>query len=207
MPTGHRSHDLSPLFRTTVVRWERRAGLHAGLWQAPWRIAICRMAQLIRFWFELCLLRAAPQDMSASPLVLGMSVCSYALVSVLLATLSNGFHDGVRMALLELSLLAIYVAGVLYLLSRPARIRQTLAALTGSGTLLGLPALLMIMLTGAQPTAPLLSAGWLLLMLWNLLVNAHIMRHALSSSLAVGFALSLLYALLYLQVVRWLIPM
>ena len=76
------------------------------------------MAQLIRFWLELCLLRAAPQDMSASRLVLGVSVCSYALVSVLLATLSYGFHDGVRMALLELSLPVMYVAGVLYLLSR-----------------------------------------------------------------------------------------
>ena len=78
--------------------------------------------------------------------------------------------------------------------------------MTGSGTLLGLPPLLMIMLTGSEPSTPLLSAGWLLLMLWNLLVYAHIMRHALSSSLAVGFALSLLYALLYLQVVGRLIP-
>jgi hypothetical protein len=162
------------------------------------------MAQLIRFWFELCLLKAAPQDMSASRPVLGVSAGCYALVSVLVATLSSGFHDGVRMALLELLLLAIFIAGLLYLFNRPARISQTLAALTGSGSLLGLPALVLV--AGSDFAAPTLSAGWLLLLLWNLLVNAHILRHALSSSLVLGAGLSILYLLASTQIIMASFP-
>jgi len=164
------------------------------------------MAQLVRFWFELCLLRAAPQDISASRTVLGVSVCCYALVSVLVTTLSSGFHDGVRVALLELLLLAIFAGGLLYLFGRPARISQTLSALTGSGSLLGLPALLLVMVSGSGPVTPPLATGWMLLLLWNLLVNAHILRHALSGSLAIGAGFSLLYDLLSLQVIGWLFP-
>ena len=159
------------------------------------------MAQLIRFWLGLCLLKAAPQDMPASRPVLVVSVACYALMSMLLATLSSGFHDGVRVALLELSLLALFTASLLYLFSRPARINQTLAALTGSGSLLGLPALLLVLWAGPGPAMPLQSMGGLLLLLWNLLVNAHIMRHALSISLALGAGVSLMYILVSTQII------
>ena len=55
----------------------------------------------------------------------------------------------------------------------------------------------------APVPVPLLSL-WLLLLLWNLLVMAHIVRHALSSSFAIGFGISLLYALLNMQVIATL---
>lgn len=164
------------------------------------------MAQLIRFWFDLCLLRAAPQDMPASGPVLGVSVCCYALVSVLLATLDSGFPDGVQVALLDLLLLVLFAAGLLTLLKRPARINQTLTALTGSGSLLGLPALLLILLAGPDPAAPLPSTAWLLLLFWNLLVNAHILRHALSCSLLAGLGISVLYLVITLQMFVLVLP-
>ena len=164
------------------------------------------MVQLIRFWFRLCLLRAAPQDIPASRPVLVVSLGCYALVSMLLASLSSGLHDGIRVALLELALLVMFTAGLLYLFNRPARIGQTLAALTGSGSLLGLPALLLTLLAGSDPAAPLLSAGWLLLLLWNLLVNAHILRHALSCSLFAGLAISLIYLAIMLQIFVLILP-
>ena len=125
------------------------------------------MVQLIRFWFGLCLLRAAPQDIPASRPVLVVSVGCYALVSMLLAGLSSGLHVGIRVALLELALLVMFTAGLLYLFNRPARIGQTLAALTGSGSLLGLPALLLVMIAASDAAAPMLSTGWLLLLVWN----------------------------------------
>ncbi|HUT40290.1 MAG TPA: hypothetical protein VM011_03035, partial [Gammaproteobacteria bacterium] len=145
--------------------------------------------------------RAAPQDIPASRPVLVVSVGCYALVSMLTASLSSGLHDGIRVALLELALLVMFTAGLLYLFKRPARIGQTLAALTGSGSLLGLPTLLLVMLAGSGPAAPLPSITWLLLLLWNLLVNAHIMRHALSSSLALGAGVSVLYILASTQII------
>lgn len=157
------------------------------------------MMPLLRCWLEICLLRAAPQDLPASNWLLGVSAAAYALISVLVMTLSYGFADGVRVALLELGLLAAFVCVLLYLLNKPERIRQTLSALTGAGALLGLPALLLGMATGPEQVAQTVSVAWLVLLIWNLLVTAHIMRHALSSSLAIGMGVALLYILLSTQ--------
>jgi hypothetical protein len=162
--------------------------------------------QLFRFWLGLCLLQVAPQDMPASRAVLVISLCCYALVSVLLAGLTSGLPAGVAMALLELLLLALFTAGLLYLLGKPQRISQTLAALTGSGGLLGLPALALVLAAGPDPAGSLSSTGWLLLLLWNLLVNAHIMRHALSVSLALGAGVSVMYMLVSTQLLLAVFP-
>ncbi len=164
------------------------------------------MAQLLRFWLGLCLLRVAPQDLPASHWLLGFSVMCYATVSVLVMVLSYGFADGVRVALLELGLLAVFVGVLLYLLNKPARIRQTLSALTGAGALLGLPALLLVMAAPESGTTQPASAAWLLLLIWNLLVTAHIMRHALSSSLAIGLGVALLYTLVSTQFIMTSFP-
>ncbi len=158
------------------------------------------MAQLLHFWLKLCLLRAVPQELPASHWLLGFSVTCYAIISTLVMTLSYGFADGVRVALLELGLLASFVVVLLYLTNKPGRIRQTLSALTGAGVVLGLPALLMVMVaTPERGTAQPLSVVWLLLLIWNLLVTAHIMRHALSSSLAIGIGVALLYIIISTQ--------
>lgn len=162
--------------------------------------------QLLRFWLGLCLLQVAPQDMPASRPVLVVSLCGYALVSVLLAGLTSGMPDGAAMALLELVLLALFTAGLLFLIGHPQRFSQTLAALTGSGSLLGLPALALVLSAGPDPAVSLTSSGWLLQLFWNLLVNAHIMRHALSVSLALGAGVSVMYMLVSTQVLLTVFP-
>jgi hypothetical protein len=124
---------------------------------------------------------------------------------MLVMVLSYGFQDGMRIALLELAMLTVFVVLLLYLLGKPARIRQTLSALTGAGTLLGLPALLLVIAAPEQEASPL-SMAWLMLLVWNLLVTAHIMRHALSSSLAIGLAVALLYILVSTQVIVTAFP-
>ena len=137
--------------------------------------------------------------------LLRFSIFCYSTVSMLVMVLSYGFPDGMRVALLELAMLAVFVVLLLYLLGKPARIRQTLSALTGAGTLLGLPALLLVIAAPEQEASPL-SMAWLMLLVWNLLVTAHIMRHALSSSLAIGLAVALLYILVSTQVIVTAFP-
>ena len=163
------------------------------------------MVQLLRFWLRLCLLQVAPQDLPASNWLLGFSILCYTVVSVLVMALSYGLADGVRMALLELVLLAGFIVLLLYLLDKPMRIRQTLSALTGAGALLGLPALLLV-ITAPEHEASPLSMVWLILLIWNLVVTAHIMRHALSSSLVIGLAVALLYILVSTQIVVTAFP-
>ena len=168
------------------------------------------MLSLVRIWFDICLWRAAPQDLPASGLLLSLSLGCYALVSLLVSLGSYGLAGAARLALLDLGLLAVFVLSLLYLQEKTARIYQTLSALAGTGSLLGVFALPLVwwVQPGQDPEQlpAFITVLWLLLLVWNLLVMAHIMRHALSSSLAVGLGVSLLYVLVSKQIIGAIFP-
>ena len=163
------------------------------------------MLQLIRAWFEICLLRRAPQDLPASGYLLGVSLCCYGLVSVLVSLQSYTFNMALLLTAVDLGLLVIFAWSLLYLQSKSARLNQTLSALAGTGSLMGMIVLPLLLTlapdAGVEAVPAPLQSLWLLLLLWNLFIMAHIIRHALSSSFAIGFGISLLYALLNMQVI------
>ena len=168
------------------------------------------MFLLVKTWLDLCLLRKGPEDLPASGILLGLSLCCYVLVSLLVAAPSSGIAGAVPLALVDVGMLTVFVTALLYLQGKTARINQTLSALAGSGSLMGLLALPLVLLVDtAQPAeqVPAVLAGfWLSLLIWNLFVMAHIMRHALSSSFAIGLGAAVLYALVSMQVVATLFP-
>ena len=168
------------------------------------------MLGIIRYWVAICLLRANPQDLPASGVVLVLSLSCYALISLLVSLGSYGPGDAVQLVLLDLGLLSVFVLALLYLQGKAVRIYQTLSALAGAGCLLGALALPLVWFLqpgqSSEQVPRVLSLIWLFLLIWNLLVMAHIMRHALSTSLFVGLGVSLLYALLSMQIIVALFP-
>lgn len=169
------------------------------------------MSRLILIWFDICLLRAGPQDLPASRELLGLAIASYMLVSFLLSLPGYPPVTAGQMALIDATLLIVFAATALYISGRMARLTQTLTALSGTGTLLGLFALPVIQLLSSAQEAgqPSLLAGmlWLLLFGWNLLVVAHIIRHALSVNLPVAIGIAMLYTLVAMQIINALFPM
>lgn len=169
------------------------------------------MTLLIRYWLDLCLLRAAPQDGPASSFVLGLALTCYAMISVLVLTASYGMLVGARLAILDLLLLVTFILVLLYLSGKITRTYQTLAAMFGAGSLLGLCALPLVLLNNPSTedtTLPAVaSMAWLVLWFWHLVVSAHIIRHALSSNLVVGFVLSLLYMVISTRLALYVIPL
>ena len=168
------------------------------------------MLLLFRYWLDLCLLRAGPQDGPGSVFSLVFAITCYAMVSVLVMTSGYGMLAGARLALLELVMLVAFIVLLLYLLNKAARINQTLAAMAGAGSLLGLVAFPLVLMQGpenvdgAVPIA--LSLVWVALLVWNLMVSAHILRHALSSSFGMGLAVAILYLLISTQFAVTLFP-
>lgn len=169
------------------------------------------MLQLFRTWLNICLLRTAPQDLPASGYLLGLTLCCYLGVSFLVSLRSYGLLHALLVAGLDTALLVVFVLVLLYLQDKTARITQTLSALTGSGTVLGLFVLPLVFLLEPGQTAeqvPLLvSFFWLCLFCWSIVVVAHIMRHALSTSFAMGVAVSILYALVSMQILDTVLPL
>lgn len=159
---------------------------------------------------EICLLRAGPQDLPAARQFLALALAGYFLVDVLILQLGFPFGAALAASLLDVLLLAAFVQIVLRIAAKPERFNQTLAALAGTGQLLGLLALPLIHATLNAEAAGNAASGLMLARLavlaWSLLVTGHILRHALSVSLMTAVGVAVLYSLLSVMIVSAVFP-
>ena len=89
----------------------------------------------------------------------------------------------------------------------PLRFEQTLSALTGTGTLMGLLALpLMVWIVQQSPDGDIALPSLLLLglMAWNIAIMAHILRHALNTPIWGGALYALGYTFLSWTLTGWI---
>jgi len=167
--------------------------------------------RLLRFFLDLCLLKAAPQDAPASQALLGLTLIANLLVGVALAArVLGGVIPAFAASLIDAALMLGLLWVVLRVRGRPARFLQAATAVLGSGALLAALAL---------PLQPLAAAGqqrWMIgelagiftigLMVWMQVVTGHILRHALEVSLLVGVLLAIAYMLLSNRLLATLFP-
>lgn len=133
----------------------------------------------------------------SSPLVTSV-LSAYALVKIGIAFLTMPVGVAFISGLVDTLLSVTIVAGVLAFRRFPNRIIQTLTAFAGIGTAINLVAFVGMSFVNLSPhhlletyvprvfTVPL--------MFWNLAINAHIFRHALSTRFVQGLGLALLIA-------------
>lgn len=150
---------------------------------------------LLRAFAGICIFHFAPQDLPRSSALLAATTAGNMLVSVIIYALESSFGAALFKALLETATLFSLTFGLLFLLSYGRRWTQTMSALMGCGTLLGAVALMTMVLAPVLPSdlgLALLRVNFLL----NLLVIAHILRHALGTWFLAGLLLAFGYALL-----------
>jgi hypothetical protein len=153
---------------------------------------------LIQFFFELCLLRKAPQDLPASSVLVGATLVADLLMgAVLSATVGLSPGLGLLQSLVDVALMLALLYGALHLLDRLPRFQQTAAALLGSGALLGFIAVLPLSLL-PRSTEGQESGGAVLLFLalivWSILVTGHILRHTFELRLGQGVVIAVIYS-------------
>ena len=150
---------------------------------------------ILRAFIGICTFRLAPQDIPRSNALLAATTIGNGALSVLIYGLESPLDDALLKALLETAVLFAATFALLFLLSYGRRLVQTLTALMGSGAILGGVALLTMVLAPALPPdlgLAILRVNFLL----NLLVIAHVLRHALSTWFLVGLLLAFGYAIL-----------
>ena len=167
------------------------------------------MRALLDLFLDICLFRKAPQDVPSSRALLRLCLLAYAGSGLLVLLIGAPAQVALLQMLLDLALLS----GLLYLglsARRHAnRFEQTLSALTGSGSLLGLLALPLLFWLSGQPrgdAAALPSMLLLLLMVWSIAVMAHILRHAFEIPIWLGAVLALAYTYLSWTLTGWIDP-
>lgn len=162
------------------------------------------MNRLINLFVDICLLRAGPQDVPSS----GFLFMLTAVLSVVTGTIASiksfgGFVPALFAQVLDLFLLATFLYIGLSIMRLKARFHRAVTALLGTGVLINLLFMPIELMMGEDPSrsfmAELASILILFLIIWALVVMAHIMRHAFD----IRFSGGMLIALVYFLIINW----
>lgn len=169
------------------------------------------MIQLIKMFWGICAVKAAPQDLPASSFLLGLALLAYLVTGAVVAAFQWPLSQAILAAFLDTVFLTVLSRVLLWARMLSGRFVQTLTALAGCGAVMTVIALPLVMwqsfvgVTDANaPTLP----SWLLMiwMIWNVVVVGHILRHALSTVLPLGIGLAAVYAYISFQLMRIFLP-
>ena len=156
------------------------------------------MGKLLNVFFDICLLRAGPQALPASPFLLSATALMGLLTGtvVIVDALGNVF-TAFMAQLLDLLLLALLLLILLRLRGLESRFMQATTALFGCGALINLVTLPLQLLSpeegaGQQAGGPAFLL-YLALIIWALVVVGHILRHVLEIHLVRGILIALGY--------------
>lgn len=158
------------------------------------------MGRLLQRYLDICLLRAGPQDLPASTVLLWLSLLAYFAVGMVMSVQNLDVARATLLVSLDLALLAALLFALLWSRNAMSRYLQTLTALLGTGAILELVVLPILSWQqeglGDETISPMLMIASLLLwiwLLWDLLVIGHILRHTLSTRLLIGVLLGVVY--------------
>jgi hypothetical protein len=154
------------------------------------------MSQLLRLFTQITVLRKGPQDLPASSLLPVLTVLAYLAVNALICSvLPNDSHWQAALGIDALFTLLWYV-GLLRVVGRPERTAQTVGAVFGLQTMLsplilGAGWLFRRFAEDASWGVPV-SCLWLLLTVWLIAANSHVVKAALEWSTSASVALVIL---------------
>jgi hypothetical protein len=157
-------------------------------------------------FFDICRLRLRPQDLPASSVLLSLTLLLYLVVTGILSLMQFPVKEAMLLSLVEIGLLVVLTSSLLYITHYAARMTQTITALAGTNCILGIftfPLVLWIDFYNGDVTLPVLLL--LGLIVWNLVIHAHILRHALAISFFMGFNLTLIIHFLNFSIINQLV--
>jgi hypothetical protein len=167
------------------------------------------MSQILRLFVDIALWRRGPQDLPASITLAWLVTGAYAFVSAIqVAMMGWNFQSTLLLVVLDLSLQAVWLWGLLRFFAKAPRFLQSFTAFLGVGALL---TLIDIVISGimaafginadhpANPW-PFLHLGLLLLLL------GRILQQALERSLFLSMSLTLVIMLTVSLAAKGLIP-
>ena len=151
---------------------------------------------MINNYWKICRFQLGPQDLPSSQSLMVVTLLLYLLMSTIIAGFELSPAMATFYAALDAALLLGMVRMMLWVRDLWPRYQQTITALLGSGVMFGfmaVPLLWWRLQYGDPVEAFFPSLLVLVLMVWNVAVVGHILRHALNVPFYVGVALSLLY--------------
>ena len=163
------------------------------------------MAELVRQYFYLALLMRRPQDVSANELTLPFGLALSLVTYVITLAALIGIGPAVLRAVADLTLTgaALYVA--LYLTGKSARFAQSFGGYCGAVAIVNLAALPLYVGQGSR-AAESVGLGDFVLLVWNLSLIGHVIRHTFEVRLPIGILYAFGYVLVITSLLASLLP-
>ena len=132
---------------------------------------------------HLCLFRMSPVEMPAGQTMMRWSVLIYVLIGMMTAQVQVSGWVGIMIfSTVEAVLFLVFIYGLLMMRGKGERITKTITAIMSTSTVIGVVGLPLLAQLPEDLTAGVgtgLSFLLLVFVLWNLMVMAHIFRHAM----------------------------
>lgn len=163
---------------------------------------------ILMAFFDICLFRKRPQDLPTSAAFLLVCLLFYTLSSFVLALLSQSTLNAAAAGVTETVLIMLMTYFFLKLKNMQQRWLQVTTALSGTGiifSLLAIPVFYWVASSG-ESVHGLLYLLVIILVVWNIAVMAHVMRHSLSVSFTAGVCIALLYIWLIASAINFISP-
>jgi hypothetical protein len=161
-------------------------------------------------FIDIALLRRGPQHLPASNGLLGLAALAYVLAGLLTTVSALGVPRAAMAGVVDAGVTAALASSLLLVHGHTPRIRQTITALFGVGTLISLLAMPVTGWLHRVHEAGEVAALPVLLMLgliaWSLAVTAHVLRHALSTHYVVGLVAAVVFLWISVAIGSWLLP-
>ena len=158
------------------------------------------LAQLKQIW-NIMRLRSGPQVLPFSYGLLVILLLLHMFIDIVLSGPQALQWDSLVSAAVNTLFTAGFVFVILQWTKKTPRFVQTLSALLGAEIIIGLIGAVFLLLYQIPALALLVSVLYLLLIIWNGLIAAHIFHLALETTMLWGVALALLYIILSYQVI------
>ena len=162
---------------------------------------------LIRLFLNICLFNKGPQDNPASTLLLGLAIVANLVVAIAMSLFEVSWAEALMQSVMGVLLLAGFLWLALYLTGKRPRFLQTATAVFGADTLISLVAVPLLIWGRLAPDAKgVVAIPLLFLILWQMAVIGHILRHALSISFVAGLGLALTYTVASYEIMMTFYP-
>ncbi len=169
------------------------------------------MKLLLKLFFDICLLKARPQDVPASGALLSLTAI-LVMISGVASILSPAFGlaQSIMVCLLDVALTLVLLALFLHITNLSSRLIQTATAVFGTGVIINLVSLPVVRLLDAgsrnQGYGLLGGVFYFALLLWSVVIMGHILRHSFNLRLSGGILIAVAYFLLINTLVQTLLP-
>ncbi len=168
------------------------------------------LGTLAKAFLDICLLRKGPQDLPESSVLLTLCLILYTLTDVLLTVQTRPFTDALLVSLLDVGFLLLVTSLILKQHHHIERLGQAMTALFGTGVILGI-LVFPLVYGGVQNhheglTQQIIISLFLVMVIWNIAILAHIVRHAISTSMGVGIIIAILYVCMSSLLVAMVFP-